>query len=207
VDLYAKLPAWREPSVIHEAAGAGASILDLGSGAGRVTAQLVALGHPVTAVDESPQMLALVSGAETVCARIEELDLPGREFHAVVLGSYLLNLDSDDEVPAYLATCRRHVMAEGCVLIEHHSPAWFDSVAAAEHASNGFVIRVRDVVRHGPGLLSATIEHEHDGRAYAQHVRARRLDEARVRELLASAGLRFDGYLTDDQSWFRAIAR
>ncbi len=49
---------------MYEAAGAGASILELGCGAGRVTHPLVALGHPVVAVDESPEMLAHVRGAE-----------------------------------------------------------------------------------------------------------------------------------------------
>jgi SAM-dependent methyltransferase len=78
VELYARLPAWREPGVIHKAAGSGATILELGCGAGRVTHPLIELGHEVTAVDESQEMPASVRGAQTVLARIQDLDLGGR---------------------------------------------------------------------------------------------------------------------------------
>ena len=54
VDFYARMTAMGEPEIVHDAIPAGASILELGCGAGRVTHPLVALGHPVTAVDESP---------------------------------------------------------------------------------------------------------------------------------------------------------
>ena len=91
VDLYALLPPMGEPGIVHAAVPAGASILELGAGAGRVTHPLVALGHPVVAVDESPEMLARVRGAETVRARIQDLRL-GRRFDAVVLGSFLVNV-------------------------------------------------------------------------------------------------------------------
>ncbi|MEQ0559408.1 class I SAM-dependent methyltransferase [Amycolatopsis sp. NEAU-NG30] len=60
--------------IVHAAIPRGASILELGSGAGRVTHPLLALGHEVVAVDDSPSMLAHVR-AETVCARIGDLDL------------------------------------------------------------------------------------------------------------------------------------
>ena len=46
---------------------------------------LIALGHPVVAVDESPEMLAHVGGAETVRARIQDLAL-GRRFGVVPAG-------------------------------------------------------------------------------------------------------------------------
>ena len=57
VDFYGLLPPGRDPEVIHGAIGAGASILELGAGAGRVTHALLRLGHPVVAVDESAEML------------------------------------------------------------------------------------------------------------------------------------------------------
>ena len=63
VELYALLPPMGEPEVVHAAIPAGASILELGAGAGRVTRRLVELGHPVVAVDESPEMLARVRAA------------------------------------------------------------------------------------------------------------------------------------------------
>jgi ubiquinone/menaquinone biosynthesis C-methylase UbiE len=52
-----------EPEIVHGAIPPGASILELGAGAGRMTRPLVTLGHPVVAVDESGEMLARIRGA------------------------------------------------------------------------------------------------------------------------------------------------
>src|SRR5438093_6907399 len=86
----------------------GSSILELGCGAGRVTHPLVALGHPVVAVDESPEMLAHVRGAETVRARIQDLRL-GRPFDAVLLASFLVNVADHGLRRRTLEVCREHV--------------------------------------------------------------------------------------------------
>ncbi|HZD38445.1 MAG TPA: class I SAM-dependent methyltransferase, partial [Actinomycetes bacterium] len=91
VEFYATLTPGQEPAIVHQAIPQGASILELGAGAGRVTHPLLALGHPVVAVDESPEMLERIRGAETVLARIEDLDL-GRRFDAVLFASYLVNV-------------------------------------------------------------------------------------------------------------------
>src|SRR6202162_6253009 len=157
VDFYALMPDFGEPGIVHEAAVAGASILELGSGAGRVTHPLVALGHPVVAVDESPEMLAHVRGAETVCARIEDLAL-GRRFDVVLLASHLINADPPTRT-AFLAACRRHVADDGCVVIEQHPPEWFATAAEAESAQDGIIFRMRDVSRPEPNLVSATVEY------------------------------------------------
>jgi SAM-dependent methyltransferase len=207
VELYARLPAWREPRVIHEAAGDGATILELGSGTGRVTHPLIELGHQVTAVDESPEMLARVRGAETVRSGIESLDLGDRRFGAVVLGSHLLNVPDDDLLAAWLATCGRYVAADGSVLIEHHPPAWHDTVTDSEKVQDGFVFRLRDVARPGPGLVSATVEYACEGDVWTQSFVSRRLDEDAIARALDGAGLAFGGYLTEDRSWFRALPR
>lgn len=58
VEVYRLLPPGGEPGIVHEAVPEGASILELGSGVGRVTHALLDLGHPVVAVDDSPEMLA-----------------------------------------------------------------------------------------------------------------------------------------------------
>lgn len=205
VELYARLPARQEPDIIHAAAGEGSTILELGCGTGRVTHPLVALGHAVTAVDESPEMLRRVRGAETVRARIEELDLGGRRFGAVVLGSHLVNEPSEILAAAWLATCRRHVADDGCVIIEQHSPAWFDTAADTENERDGLVIRLRDVSRPEPGLVRATVEYQAGDLLWTQTFGTRRLDDPALRELLAGAGLALDRYLTDDRAWVRAV--
>jgi SAM-dependent methyltransferase len=74
VELYALAPPEGEPEIVHAAVPSGAAILELGCGAGRITHRLVELGHPVVGVDQSPEMLAHVRGAETVLADIETLD-------------------------------------------------------------------------------------------------------------------------------------
>jgi SAM-dependent methyltransferase len=60
VDLYARLSVGDEPDVIAGAVPAGAHILELGSGAGRVTRPLLERGFRITAVDESAEMLEKV---------------------------------------------------------------------------------------------------------------------------------------------------
>jgi SAM-dependent methyltransferase len=205
VELYARLPAWREPVVIHDAAGDGAAILELGCGAGRVTHPLIELGHAITAVDESPEMLARVRGAETVLARIEDLDLGGRGFDSVVLGSSLFNVPDDDLLGAWLATCRRHVADAGSVLIEQHPPSWFATVADGWRTVDGLIFRTRGVRRPSPGLVSATVEYAHGDQVWTQSFTAREITEASLPRVLDQAGLLFAGYLTGDRSWFRAI--
>jgi SAM-dependent methyltransferase len=203
VDFYALIPDFGEPGIVHEAAGAGASILELGSGAGRVTHPLVALGHPVVAVDESPEMLAHVRGAETVCARIQDLDL-GRRFGAVLLASHLVNAD-DETRSVFLDACRRHVADDGCVIVQQHSPEWFAAAKDSEVTRDGVIYRLRDVSRPAPDLVSATVEYVVGDQCWTQTFTTKRLDEAALAAALSAAGLRLDRYLTEDRSWFRAV--
>jgi SAM-dependent methyltransferase len=203
VDFYAMLPDFGEAAIVHQAAGPGASVLELGCGAGRVTGPLIGLGHPVVAVDESPEMLAHVRGAETVCARIEDLAL-SRRFGAVLLASHLLNTD-EQERRALLEACRRHVAGDGCVIIEQHPAEWFATASDAERTRDGVLYRLRDVSRPAPDRLSATAEYVVGERRWTQTFTAVRVDEAALAASLAVAGLRLDRYLTDDRSWLRAV--
>ena len=54
----ADLPLWRELAAAGAARGGRARVLDLGAGIGRVTLDLAAAGHRVTALDISPALLA-----------------------------------------------------------------------------------------------------------------------------------------------------
>jgi SAM-dependent methyltransferase len=204
VDFYARITARGEPEIVHDAAGPGASVLELGCGAGRITHPLVALGHPVVAVDESPEMLAHVRGAETVCARIEDLAL-GRHFDVVLLASHLINTDDIPARTALLAACRRHVADDGGVIIQQHAPDWFAAAADAENARDGITFRMRDVSRPAPNLVSATVEYMDGDQVWTQTFTARRLGDTELAATLADAGLRLDRYLTDDRSWLRAV--
>ena len=196
------LPDFGEPAIVHEAAGSGAAILELGCGAGRVTHPLIALGHPVVAVDESPEMLAYVRDAETVCARIQDLAL-GRRFGAVLLASHLINAD-DETRRVFLEACRRHVADDGCVIIQQHSPEWFATATDSEVTRDGIIFRLRDVTRPAPDLVSATVEYVAGDQSWTQTFTTRRLGEPELAASLAAAGLRLDRYLTEDHGWLRA---
>jgi SAM-dependent methyltransferase len=207
VDFYALLPPGHEAEIIHKAAGqAGASILELGSGTGRVTGALVKLGHPVVAVDESPEMLAHIRAAERVRARIQDLAL-GRTFDVVLLASHLLNVPDAGIRQALLRTCARHVAATGSVIIQHHPPHWFDSAAASEERGGEIIFRLRDISRPTADLLAATVEYQAGDRVWTQTFTAMRLDETQLKTALSEAGLVLDRYLTDDRSWFTAARR
>jgi SAM-dependent methyltransferase len=229
VDLYALLPPMGEPGIVHAAIPAGASVLELGAGAGRVTHPLVALGHPVVAVDESPEMLARIRGAaagtvaearsvgaastsagpasqglETVQARIQDLAL-GRRFDAVLLASFLVNVADPRLRGRFLAACRDHVDDGGCVIVQRHPRRWFEEAAAHEHNAGGVTFRLRDLRRPGPDLLAATVEYQVDERVWTQSFTTERLDDQALAAALAAAGLAVDAYLTGDGSWVRAV--
>jgi SAM-dependent methyltransferase len=204
VDFYAQMPAFGEPAIVHEAIGAGASILELGCGTGRVTRPLVDLGHPVVAVDESAEMLAHVRDAETVCARIEDLSL-NRRFGAVLLPSHLINVADEGTRRVFLATCRRHVADDGCVIVQQHAPEWFSAARDTEMTRDGVVYRMHDVSRPAPNLVSASVEYVVGDKRWTQTFTAMRLEDAELATALDAAGLRLDRYLTEDRSWFRAV--
>jgi SAM-dependent methyltransferase len=204
VELYALLPPGDGPEIVHAAIPAGASILELGAGAGRMTHRLLEYGHSVVAVDESPEMLERIRGAETVQAKIEELDL-GRRFDAVLLASHFVNVPDNGLRLQLLRTCRRHVDEGGCVVIERHKPSWFDEAVPGERALGAIVSRLRDVGRPAPGLLSATVEYQVGESVWKQWFTTRRVDDAELAGALAEAQLAIDAYLNEDRTWVRAI--
>jgi 2-polyprenyl-3-methyl-5-hydroxy-6-metoxy-1,4-benzoquinol methylase len=64
VRLYRRLaPRTEDAALIHGILPAGASVLDLGCGTGRLAEPLAELGHPVTGVDNEPEMLAELAAA------------------------------------------------------------------------------------------------------------------------------------------------
>jgi len=193
-----------EPAIVHAVIPAGAAILELGAGAGRVTHRLLELGHPVVAVDESAEMLARIRGAETVPARIQELRL-GRRFDVVLLASFLANTPDREQRRRFLTACREHVRDDGCVLVERHEPRWFDEAAEGERTGGGITFRLRDLTRPGPGLLSATVEYQVGEQIWTQSFTAERLDDQQLAAALGEVGLAVDAYLTADGSWVRAV--
>lgn len=196
VELYARLPELGEGEVVAAVVPAGASLLELGCGAGRITRQLVRLGYRVTAVDESQEMLAHVHNAETVQAQIEGLEL-GRRFDAVLLASNLVNAEPERR-RAFLETCRRHA---GLVVVEGLPLAW--SREDGETTLGDVVSRLR-VDRVEEGVVHGEMEYESGGDRW-RHSFAMRVfaDDEELDAALAEAGLRLERRL--DARWFLAV--
>ena len=202
VELYARMPTFGEPELIHEAIPAGAEILELGSGAGRMTHRLLELGHAVTAVDNSAEMLARVQGATTIHAEIGGLEL-GRRFDCVLLASQLINVD-DRERATYLETCARHVPDDGVVLIQRYDPEWAADPTPTDVERDGVRIRVLEPHREGR-LLTATAEYEVAGQAWRHGpFTATILDDTEMEARLFASGLRLDRWIDERRTWLVA---
>jgi len=203
VELYARLAAGDEPGIIHAAVGEGAAILELGSGAGRVTHPLVALGHAVVAVDESPEMLEYVQGAEKVLANIVGLDL-GRSFAGVVLASNLVNCVDAATRAGMLACCARHVAPDGVVVIQRLAPGRVLTIEEGAWTRGQASFHLTSLVRRGR-VFAATMMVELDGKRWRHSFEAELLDDDEMDAALAAAGLRRVEYVEPTRAWLKAV--
>ncbi len=207
VEFYALLAPQDEPDIVADAMGDHGSILELGSGPGRLTRALIAAGYEVVAVDESAEMLKRIPGARRVCARIETLMLDQR-FDCVLLPSFLINTPDAGQRAAFLATCRRHVRDDGCVLVEWQPAQVQDSFAAGQGRTvRGIRVIMVSLAFPAPDLAALTMQYQGAGHTWTQSFMSRRLTEDDLAGCLADAGLVLDGYLTDDRTWVRAVPR
>jgi SAM-dependent methyltransferase len=204
VELYARLPVRDEPDIIASAVPAGAHILELGCGVGRVTHPLLERGFTVTAVDESAEMLERVRGARTVRGAIETLDL-GERFDVVMLGSFLVHAGDTGVRRGMLDVCRNHVADGGCVLIQREGEDYHTDLPRERVDPSGFTVRMVSAEPVGDGVNSVRAEYEFPDAAWTQTFLARPLTEERFEEALAEAGLAVDTYLTEDRTWVRAV--
>lgn len=196
VEVYERLPELGEGEIVASAIPAGASVLELGCGVGRITRQLVRLGYRVTAVDESPEMLEHVRDAETVQASVEGLEL-GRRFDAVLLASNLVNAEPEQR-RAFLETCVRHgdlVVVEGLPL------GWSPE---DRETRLGEIFSRLQVERIENGVVHGAVEYEAGGETW-RHAFAMRVfgGDAELDAALAEAGLRLERRL--DARWFVAV--
>ena len=196
VELYLRLPPrTAEAALIHRALPAGATVLDLGCGTGRLAEPLAGLGHRVTAVDNEPAMLAALRRATGVLADVTRLDL-GRRFGAVLLMSHFVDAADAGFVDTVLRVVRCHLAGDGVAVVERHPPGWAATCAENDRTVGGVRILLRDLVREG-GVLTATVRYELEGEAAEQRFSVVDVDDERLAGLAAAAGMRFDGCLDD----------
>lgn len=200
VGLYRAFPPGREPEIIHGAIPSEAAVLELGCGAGRVTHALTALGHSVVGVDQSADMLSHIQGATTIHADIEDLVLPQR-FPVVLLGSYLVNTAVPGQREAFLDACRRHVTADGVVLVQRTSPAWAESLRPGQvHRWGGFVITMTQA-QLNDGILHAAQEGRSGETTWTHSWVDVVYSDSDFEALVAAGGFTLAEWLDDDREW------
>ncbi|WP_406175871.1 class I SAM-dependent methyltransferase [Streptomyces canus] len=205
VELYSRLRIGPEPDIIAGAVPAGAHILELGCGVGRMTRPLLERGFTITAVDESPDMLERVRGARTICGTIEDLDL-GETFDVVMLASFLVHHGDLKVRRGMLRTCARHVAAGGSVLIQREGEDYHSGLPRERVDPSGYTVRIVSSEPVDEGVNTVYAEYEFPDATWTQTFQARPLTTEQFEEALAEAGLKVDRYLTEDRIWVRAVA-
>lgn len=203
VSLYLKMDGKGEAAFIHAALAPGAAVLELGSGAGRITKHLVDLGHTVTAVDNGVGMLAELAdtpNVETVLCDIEQLDLAPRRWPVVLLASHLINTA---EGPLLLAAAARHVEEGGSILLQRHQPGWVDNAEPSRSERPGLTIDMGEVRHLSPGVMSAVLNYEIDGHKSSQAFTAYEVDDERLAELAADCECEVVEALGSLNTWLR----
>jgi SAM-dependent methyltransferase len=205
VELYSRMPIGDEPDIIAGAVPAGAHILELGSGVGRMTHALLERGFAITAVDESAEMLERVRGARTICSPIEDLDL-GERFDVVMLASFLVHAGDVEVRRGLLRTCARHLAEGGHVLIQREGADYHTNLPRERVGPSGSTIRLVSSEPVGDGVNSVRAEYEFPDAVWTQTFLARPLTREQFEEALGEAGLKVDRYLTEDEVWVRVVS-
>jgi SAM-dependent methyltransferase len=204
VEFYALLPAFGEPEIVHAAVPPRASILELGCGTGRILRPLAALGHPVTGVDDSPDMLARSPDLLTMCCPIQSLRLD-RRFDVVLLASTMINADPLAR-QGFLATVRRHLHDDGIAVFQQNPPEWFETLAGAEPVRDdpGGIRRIIRSARWEPPRMHVEVEYQVGGSVWTHAWTNYQISDEELAGNLADASLRLGDWLTDDRAWFTA---
>ena len=195
VAIYLALPPGEAPELIASVVPDAGSILELGSGPGRITRPLAAAGFAVVAVDNSPEMLDRIDVAETVLADLFTLDL-GREFDAVVAASNLVNVP--DRLGDLLHVCRRHVAVGGAVLVERYP--WAEPPPSSQRDIGP--VRVEFELLHGDAAgFRGRATYRLGDESWVQEYDARIVDDEMLAAAAEDAGLRLEGWLDDAGRW------
>ncbi|PJE11728.1 MAG: SAM-dependent methyltransferase [Mycobacterium sp.] len=205
VEVYCRMPSMGEVEQVQSMLLPNSSVLDLGAGTGRVADALALLGHRVTAVDDSREMLAHVRNARTVQSRIEDVRLNER-FDAVLLMSNLINYPTPILRRSMLATVAHHLAPNGQAIIQWAPPSLLASRPTGWTKTLSFdAVQTTLTIRSNRGgITTGEFVLAVDGRSWRQSLILQRVSPDTVRADLARAGLVLTTVDPDSTRWLHA---
>lgn len=128
------------PTILGFAQKTGGPVLELGVGTGRLALPVAEAGYSVTGLDSSPQMLALARHHIAEAKLEDRITLLEADFRDFTLdtrfglaysgfNSFLHLIETRDQVAA-LRCWRRHLRADGLLVIDVHNPQMAQLAAA-----------------------------------------------------------------------------
>ena len=206
VEVYRAMPYSGELDPILPLIERGASVLELGCGAGRLTRVLLEHGCRPTVVDNSPEMLAAVPCAvPKVLSPIEVLAIDSR-FDVVLLASHLINAPDPSTRAELLTAGARHLARDGLFYIQRQDPRFLRNVTTGHSGRVGDVQITVDAVEHIGPRTKMTVRYTQSSREWRHAFDVATLDDQQILDLVSATGLRFVDWIGDDRLWF-SVAR
>src|SRR5688572_4504803 len=188
VELYRITPYYGELEDFRTLFLAGTRVLELGCGTGRLTRVLLDWDARVTAVDNSPAMLAAVPpGADRVLSDIESLNLD-ESFDVALLAGNFINVPEPEVRSAFVHSARRHLRKGGRLLLDREDPGWLESAQPGLINVVGDIAMYVEAVSREGDAVQMTLRYEAAGRVWRQSGAATPLSEAEIEGLLARFG-------------------
>lgn len=204
VELYRRASGTAEAELIAARLDGPSTILDLGTGAGRISDALANIGHQVTGVDDSADMLAQVHYARTIQARIEDLRLSER-FDVVILMSSLINAVPPGLREQLLATVAHHLKPTGKAIIQWRSPAWFKQWPQGEYyRADGPMRQTMTIVSNTGDVVDGEFVLEWDGQRLSQSFQAVLVSSDELKAMLKRVGMQLNTDEPDSSEWLEA---